>query len=178
MENKKFNYVNGVTHAGVFHADEVFATAMLRKINPDFKVTRVFKVIETDENTLVYDIGGGEFDHHQKGGNGSRENGIPFASFGLLWREFGNLLVADEDVRNMVDRDLVSIVDAFDNGYAKVESNLPAGCLPVNTIISGFNPTWDSDIPADVKFESAVKFASTIFNNVIISCEQKLKRKI
>ena len=27
----------GITHAGVFHADDVFATAFLKKINPDFR---------------------------------------------------------------------------------------------------------------------------------------------
>jgi len=176
IENKKFNFKSGITHSGVFHADEIFATAMLRKIDPDFSVTRTFKVADpVDENILVYDIGGGKFDHHQKGGNGSRENGIPFASFGLLWKEFGALIVADERVRNLIDRDLVAVIDAFDNGYAKVESNLPAGCLPVSSLISGFNPTWDSEKSSDEAFEDALQIASVILDNTIKSSEAKIK---
>ena len=169
-----FTFKSGITRSGVFHADEVFATAFIRKLNPDFIVTRTFKVpAEVPEGTLIYDIGGGQYDHHQKGGNGARENGIPYASFGLLWREFGKLVVLNDEVWKMVDRDLVSVVDGFDNGYVKVESNLPAGVLPVNTLISRFNPTWDSDASSDERFEEAVKFAATILDNTIKNCTAK-----
>ena len=63
-----------VTHGGVFHADEVLATVILSKVLGDITVLRTFKVPEgLSDDVIVYDIGFGRFDHHQKGGNGTRE---------------------------------------------------------------------------------------------------------
>ena len=47
-----------------------------------------------DENTIIYDIGFGKYDHHQKGGNGVRKNGVPYAACGLIWKDFGKDLIA------------------------------------------------------------------------------------
>lgn len=74
------------THAGMFHADDVFATALIKMINPSIKICRVFNVPDNAE--FAYDIGGGKYDHHQQDAE-VRENGVPYASFGLLWRELG-----------------------------------------------------------------------------------------
>ena len=54
---------NGFTHAGKFHADDVFATALLQILRPDIKITRGF-VVPDDFDGIVYDIGFGMFDHH------------------------------------------------------------------------------------------------------------------
>ena len=56
---------NGFTHAGKFHADDVFATALLQILCPDIKITRGFTVPD-DFDGIVYDIGFGMFDHHQE----------------------------------------------------------------------------------------------------------------
>ena len=47
---------NGFTHAGKFHADDVFATALLQILRPDIKITRGF-VVPDDFDGIVYDIG-------------------------------------------------------------------------------------------------------------------------
>lgn len=79
-----------ITHAGVFHADDVFATVILSKVRENVVVARVQRVPDNlSADVVVYDIGGGKFDHHQRGGNGARPNGVPYASCGLLWKEFG-----------------------------------------------------------------------------------------
>ena len=84
-----------VTHAGRFHADDVFSTALLRILNPQIQVQRVPQLPEGFAG-LAFDIGWGEFDHHQQGAP-VRENGVPYAAFGLLWRRFGlQLLEAGE----------------------------------------------------------------------------------
>ena len=49
---------NGFTHAGKFHADDVFATALLQILRPDIKITRGFTVPD-DFDGIVYDIGFG-----------------------------------------------------------------------------------------------------------------------
>ena len=72
------------THAGDFHTDDVASGAFLRMLNPYIKIIRGFEVPENFEG-IVFDIGGGEFDHHDENRE-MRENGIYFASFGKLWR--------------------------------------------------------------------------------------------
>ena len=69
---------NGFTHAGKFHADDVFATALLQIIRPDIRITRGF-VVPDDFDGIVYDIGFGMFDHHQEPRE-YRANGIPYAA--------------------------------------------------------------------------------------------------
>ena len=73
----------GFTHGGKFHADDVFSTALLQIVRPDIQVTRGF-VVPDDFDGIVYDVGGGMFDHHQEPRE-TRPNGVPYAAFGLLW---------------------------------------------------------------------------------------------
>ena len=77
----------GFTHAGKFHADDVFATALLQILRPDIQVTRGF-VVPDHFDGIVYDIGDGMFDHHREPRQ-TRANGVPYAAFGLLWRVLG-----------------------------------------------------------------------------------------
>lgn len=69
----------GLTHSGKFHADDVFSTALLELLNPEFQVERVLEV-PADFDGIVYDIGGGAFDHHQTGAP-VRENGVSLCGF-------------------------------------------------------------------------------------------------
>ena len=77
----------GFTHAGKFHADDVFSTALLRIVRPDIQITRGFEIPENFDG-IVYDIGGGMFDHHFEP-RPIRPNGVPYAAFGLLWQLLG-----------------------------------------------------------------------------------------
>ena len=74
----------GFTHAGRFHADDVFAAALLRLCNPNIRIQRGFSVPEGYDG-IVFDIGDGPFDHHGKD-SPVRECGVKYAAFGLLWR--------------------------------------------------------------------------------------------
>ena len=78
---------NGFTHAGKFHADDVFATALLQILRPDIKITRGF-VVPDDFDGIVYDVGFGMFDHHQEPRE-YRPNGVPYAALGLLCDAIG-----------------------------------------------------------------------------------------
>src|SRR5574344_1144389 len=110
------NEKNAFTHAGKFHADDVFASALLRKINPDINITRGNSVPDGFEG-LVFDIGRGEFDHHQNDSR-VRENGIPYAAFGLLWEQIGDVLLG-EDEALIFDRKFVQPLDENDNTGCK-----------------------------------------------------------
>ena len=148
------------THAGVFHSDDVFGAALLRIINPGIEIRRTFKVSDDikSETDLIFDIGGGRFDHHFNGAP-EREGGVKYSSFGLFWRELKDSL--PEQVWSAVDRELVLPIDINDN-YG--EGN------PISAVISSFNLGWnDSRDGADAAFEKAVDFAKDALGHLIDS---------
>lgn len=167
----KFNYKNGKTHGGIFHADEVFVTAAIRLLyDESFKVSRVFNMPDTvSEDTFVFDIGGGAYDHHQPGRNGERYNGIPYAAAGLFWRDFATDFVS-EYVAEVIDDEIVSGIDAIDNGF---DTGADIRVMSISNIISGFNPSYDEDIPADEAFETAVQFMMAILDRAIKNAQAK-----
>ncbi len=65
---------------------------------------------------MKYDPSKRLFDHHQPEGAGARPNGIPYASFGLVWKEYGAKLAGGEREAEIIDQKLVQAVDAHDNG--------------------------------------------------------------
>ena len=141
----------GLTHAGVFHADDVFATALLRSVNPTIKIVRSNNV-PPDFDGVVYDIGGGKFDHHQADAR-IRDNGVPFGAFGLLWESYGSLLLEDGDARAF-DETFVQPLDLADNSGA--HSDL-ACC------VSDFNPSGAKPVEEFNKaFWSAVDWAQGV----------------
>ncbi len=141
----------GFTHGGLFHADDVFATALLQILNPKIKITRGFSV-PADYKGIVYDIGGGCFDHHQKDRR-IRENGVPYAAFGLLWERFGSRLLCEEDAARF-DEDFVQQIDKTDNTG---EPNL------LSQTIADRNLTWQEEPSlAEDAFEKAAEYAKEI----------------
>ena len=147
----KENLTEGFTHGGIFHADDVFATALLKILNPDIRVSRGFAVPK-DFTGIVYDIGGGKYDHHQKDSR-VRPNGVPYAAFGLLWEQFGRELLSEEDARNF-DEVFIQPIDQSDNTG---EENM------ISCLIADRLPTWQ-ETPGhmDETFWEAVGFAQTI----------------
>ena len=178
---KEIAKANAITHGGIFHADEVFATVLLGKIFPELNVCRTFRAPEiVSEDVIVYDIGGGVYDHHQRDFNQCRENGVKFSSFGLLWRKFGRQLLTDvenaELVFELFDKSFVTGIDAFDNGQVE-RSNTGAQIMSVSEVISAFNPNWDEKSNADECFIKAVQFAETIFENALADAISNAKAK-
>ena len=175
---------NAVTHDSVFHADEVFATAILDRVFPDLMVYRTSALpANLPKKTIVYDVGGGKYDHHQLGGNGQRKNGVPYASAGLIWRDFGRALCQQTDNPNLVwsyvDRSLIQGIDAHDNG---ISPKMPYVAQPMTIpgVISGFHPVWDAATPdtEDIAFEKAVAFAGVILENTIEYGASKVRAKM
>lgn len=150
------------THDGVFHADEVMATAILLKIYPEATVIRTRDEALLATCDVVYDVGGGEYDHHTTEKQ-FRESGIPFAAAGLIWRDFGAELVS-ESVMTVIDQDLLSGIDAVDNGYALT---LDPHLQTIPSMISAFNPAWNRSADKNEAFFKAVEFATTILDNAI-----------
>lgn len=166
------------THDGSFHADDVFAVAVLRLLHPDLDIVRTRDPEVLAAADLRVDVGRasdpatGDFDHHQKGGAGVRDNGIPYASFGLVWKAFGTKLTQDDEAAALeVEQRLVQGVDAIDTGFhlttPKIDGVRP---MDVSDVIDGFNPGWDDEAtPADRlgRFEHAVALAEGIIQRQI-----------
>lgn len=138
---------SGFTHGGKFHADDLFSTALLRILNPEIQVSRGFEVPEDFEG-IVYDIGRGRYDHHQEDKE-IRENGVPYAAFGLLWREYGECILTEEEASDF-DEEFIQPLDESDNTGS---DNALAH------VLSRFNPNWDSEDTFDQRFWEAEKIA-------------------
>ena len=161
------------THDGTFHADDVFAVAVLRLIEPDLEIVRTRDrelIAAADVRVdvgLRDDAASGDFDHHQRGGAGERANGIPYASFGLVWRHHGLALSGgDERVAAVLDERVVQGVDALDTGIAVTTSVIgDIRPMTISDLIAGMNPAWDEEVtPAeqDTRFAGAVATAEGI----------------
>ncbi|NQZ87888.1 MAG: MYG1 family protein [Saccharospirillaceae bacterium] len=168
------------THNGNFHADDVFSIAALKHIFPAFNLIRTRKLELIANADIVIDVGGeydadtGRFDHHQRGGAGQRENGIPYSSFGLVWQKYGlEICQGNQEVANSVDASLVSTIDAIDCGHVE---GIYKG-ISLSQTISMFNPTWQEDSNFDDCFDEAVNFASRLLTRFIASASGGINAK-
>lgn len=146
-----------ITHNGRFHTDDVFSAALLKILNPQINIERKNSVPE-GYSGLVFDLGDGRFDHH-----GSRrqfrDNGVQYASFGLLWKEYGSLLVSQKKAA-VFDESFVQPLDQQDNN---------GGNNMLCRAITQANPKWDEDVDSDECFFRAVDMAKFILENEIKS---------
>ncbi len=188
----KNNIITLAAHNGSFHTDDVFAIATwllyLEKKVPGtpVQVMRTRHPAEIAEADVVVDVGGEydstrfRFDHHQRGGAGVRENTIPYASFGLVWKHIGPYLCGnDAELWEKIDTSLVCAIDAYDNGkdVAKmlVEGvNVPT--LPLFMMIE--KPTWQERGSETAMFEAfmrAVTKAKAFLDRYMIVQQARIK---
>ena len=159
------NIKKALTHAGVFHADDVFSAALLKIVNPDIVIERSF-IVPDDYDGLVFDIGLGKYDHHQVN-NECRPNGMPYASLGKLWRDIGPALVGDKEALNF-DKSFILDLDYADNVGA---------FSSLSNAVYSFNPVWDSNNTSDERFFKAVNFAEEILKNEFEKIHAKNRAK-
>ncbi len=182
------------THGGKFHADDAWAVAVLKVLFPDAAIIRTREQAKIDAADFAIDVGGvwdpatGRFDHHQKEFNGARASGVPYASAGLVWRDFGARCVAAlalqgtgetlsddtaQQIAYAIDVDIVQYLDLSDVGVAK---NAP-GSYGLSAVVSGFNPGWLDeqrlgygeavDAYRMGQFMRAVEFLTDIMGNAV-----------
>jgi uncharacterized UPF0160 family protein len=168
------------THNGSFHADEVFAIAAVGLLGEPVEVVRTRDADALAKADLRVDVGfgddasAGDFDHHQRDFDATRDNGVRYASFGLIWREFGvRICAGEQDVADAVDATLVQSVDANDTGQQLTRS-LIDGVRPMTAtgLIGGFNARWDETLTPEQereRFDEAVVFARGIIAREVAS---------
>lgn len=137
------------THNGIFHADEVVACAILCLINSNSSVqilrSRDYEMLKYCD--LCVDIGGGIFDHHQAGFDKTRENGIKYASAGLVWKSYGKQLIVNlgEKYFSELSFDSNYIFQTFDNHFISLvdgEDNGISAQTHCFSFVSSFLPLW------------------------------------
>ncbi|MFA5142105.1 MAG: MYG1 family protein [Candidatus Woesearchaeota archaeon] len=186
MENihKSLAEVKSVAvHDGKFHADEAFAIAALRLFNPGLEVIRTRDSKEHKQVDLRVDVCGryepnkGDYDHHLVNGP-KRENGIPYASFGMIWKHYGSQIcekllgnAGKEDLARIVldvDAILVQKIDADDTGYFSPNENSKDSPYLLPRFFSVLNPQWHESGSIDMMFNESVDIAKRILSREII----------
>lgn len=174
--------VRVVIHSGSFHADELLALAALsiyfrqKGLSYVYERTRDPSVIKHAD--VVCDVGGtldaahGRFDHHQREGAGARD-GIPYSSFGLVWKYFGPEICSDNArVWHTIEKKIAFPVDAGDNGMS-VYSSLRHGVHPLlfHNIVFAFHPTWkekEQGVDVNERFDELLQLAERYLEREIV----------
>ncbi len=159
-----------VTHNGVFHADDIFATATLMLLlKEEVEIIRTRDETQIARGDYVYDVGGeydpekNRFDHHQEGGAGKRDNGIPYAAFGLVWKTYGESVCGSAEIAKKIEERLVQAVDADDNAFTLEDWKFPdVKSYRIQSMFGVFRPTWEEEKDHDSVFEMLAMLAKKI----------------
>jgi len=172
----KFNKV--ITHDTTFHADDVFAVAMLGMVNPDFRLIRtrdpeILKAGQNDPHTVVLDVGGIydpamlNFDHHQ--------DVNLMSAAGLIYQHFQND-ICPKKIAQLYFAEFINAIDMIDTNRDNIYGTwdiLPTGFRNASSIISGFNRDVTDAGSQDARFGQALIFATVIIDNEIFAAQAK-----
>jgi len=169
--------LTAATHSGTFHADDVFAYAILGAATAgQVALIRSRDAAVLAAADVVFDVGGScdpanrRYDHHMRE-RPLRPSGEPFSSAGLIWRDYGETVVrnliaaatpeAAARIAAMVDLGLIRDIDLMDNGAMTPTPG------HVSTVIEAFNATFaEGERDETAAFLEAAGFASAILARV------------
>lgn len=156
------------THNGIFHEDDVLAVALLSILYDDNLIIKRSRTPEIlDSCDILVDVGGGKYDHHITGTLKFREDGTPYASAGLIWKDFGieilkkiNYTCTDYDeIIKSIDDSLIKPVDLKDNGKESIS--------PLS-FIEAYLPVWNDSKPDyDTAFKEVMEITKSIIYRLI-----------
>lgn len=164
------------THNGIFHSDEIVAISLLKILLNDIKEIEIIRSRDLnllkEKCDILIDIGSGKFDHHQKGGNGIRTNGISYASAGLIWKSFGEFIIEKitnnsikkaeiKQIFEEIDKNVIENIDAEDNGIYLNKANM-------FEYINNYLPPWNAkEINYDDNFKLALEQTTNILYHTL-----------
>ena len=179
-----------VTHSGGFHADELLSSVILTRLFPQARILRTRDADWTRPapDRVIYDVGRDYdparliFDHHQKNPP-LRDDGQPYSSFGLIWRQFGHdylrasgVPARDVDaIHAAFDADFVLPIDLVDNGALSPTGPLADLTLP--SLLESLKPVFDDQTPEadDRAFDRALIIARAFVEAAIARKAAKLR---
>jgi len=174
-----------VTHSGSFHADDVFAIAvfqlLLGKDSISVIRTRADEVIAAGDYVVdiggVYDHDTRRYDHHQPGAP-VRENGIPYAGFGLVWKHYGGEIAGSPEVAAEIEEKLCWPVDLADNAIKIWEKGLyDLRPFEFDVVLKAWQAEPSLGEDPDEHFMLAVDVARSYLERLIIKQTIKLEQK-
>jgi uncharacterized UPF0160 family protein len=178
-------------HDGQFHADDVFAVAVLRRRFGNIAVIRTRDPAKLATADFRVDVGGrfapedGDFDHHQLGAP-VRKNKYqtPYSAFGLVWQQFGPQM-EDKEIVQIVDRSLVQAIDSEDCGIAPWRDTPGQKPATLDMVIEMCNPMWnelcelrDKEAATLVAFDNAVRMAEIILDRAIQRAVAEIEARV
>lgn len=169
-----------VTHSGNFHADEVFACAALSILNEgNVEVIRSRDPEVWATGDYVVDVGGvydpatDRYDHHQVGGAGAHENGTAYSSFGLVWKQYGELISGTKEAARIITERLVKPIDAVDNGIETFTVSGSVSPYLIQDAVVAFRPGWNETRTEDEGFSEVLDITKKILQREIILARSK-----
>jgi uncharacterized UPF0160 family protein len=168
---KRMNIKRVGTHDGTFHADDVIAFVILNELYGPLELIRTRDEEKLSSCDLVFDVGGGKYDHHTNDKE-YRGSGIPYAAAGLIWREFGVALLEKQGapspyvkkIHKYIDDQYIQGLDAIDNGV-RFTREIIVPELPSE--IHRFNPKWNLNEDENEQFYKATEFGRLSLMNLI-----------
>ena len=153
-----------VTHSGPFHADEVFAYALLRVFSgAEVSLSRTRDPALIAQADVAIDVGGeydparGRFDHHQR----SYQGALSSAGMVLSWLEHTGKLSAH--LAGQLRADWVEYIDAVDTGRRS-----PGGGVPcISAIVSVLAEQACSPADFDARFLDAVAMCEGVLRGLL-----------
>lgn len=203
-----------VTHSGKYHADDLIAYSILIGALPVLESVELHRSRDPKvwdlENAIVFDVGleynieKNRYDHHQRGGAGIRDNGVPYAAAGLIWKSYGDLYIQNltrrhrpmdyllvkqnvDLLQSTIDEEFIQTIDAADNGASVIDSHLKSdddtklAVWDISSVLSQFNPipllNEDNDEALRLSFLHTSKFVKSILESIVHRAISKLVAK-
>lgn len=166
------------THSGSFHADDVFAFAILKAAkNGAVQLTRSRDAAVWDAAQVVFDVGNvydpsrGRYDHHMRD-KPLRDSGEAYSSAGLIWRDYGRDAIARlapaatagqiEIIWTKMDAGLIRDIDLMDNGAMQRHPG------HFSTVLETFCPTFaETGADEDGCYHQAVALADQVLARAV-----------
>lgn len=175
-----------VTHDGSYHADDVMATAILglwlEKQNIPYRIIRTRDDTTIASADYAYDLGGiydhalRRYDHHQTGGAGTRDNGVPYAACGLIWKHYGlDLCEGDKRIWQTIDQQAMQAIDAPDNGFSTftlIDERYPSP-YTLGNALSSLKPSSQESFPIQRAFDRAVSIAREMLERELVHAKAR-----
>lgn len=151
------------THSGPFHADDVFAGALLRVfVDPTLTFVRTREAQKIDAADVAIDVGeryepgAGRFDHHQRSYGGA----LSSAGMVLGWLEAEGHV--ERQLALLLREEWVAYIDAVDCGRERPDRARPCIC----TLVSAIGERAETAADFDQLYEQAVQVCQAVLVGV------------